>query len=87
MARRKPARQYTIRNVPDAVDRALRRTARGQGQSLNRVARDALSRGAGVEGDATVFEDLDTLIGKWEDDPVFDAALADQDAVDETLWR
>lgn len=39
--------QYTIRNVPEALDEALRRAARERGKSLNEVAIEALARGAG----------------------------------------
>jgi predicted nucleic acid-binding protein len=40
--------QYTIRDVPPAVDAAIRRRARTAGASLNRVVNDALAEGAGV---------------------------------------
>ena len=35
--------QYTIRNIPDPLDAALRRSAREQGKSLNDVAIEALA--------------------------------------------
>jgi hypothetical protein len=35
--------QYTIRNVPDTLDEALRRVARERGKSLNEVAIEALA--------------------------------------------
>ena len=78
--------QYTIRNVPSHVDRALRRKAREQKTSLNNVLLAALSREAG-EGDAVLYHDLDHLAGKWVEDPECDAALAAQDEVDAELWR
>ena len=80
-------KQYTIRGVPEAVDRVLREQARKTGKSLNEAALDALRRGAGVEAQPKVYTDLDHLIGKWEDDPQFERAIADQDVVDEELWR
>jgi hypothetical protein len=43
----KNARQYTIRNIPDQVDRALRRKAKAAGKSFNQVALEALASGAG----------------------------------------
>lgn len=43
----KNARQYTIRNVPASVDRALRQRAKELGLSFNRVALEALAAGAG----------------------------------------
>ncbi len=73
-------RQYTIRSVPPGVDRALRERASRQNKSLNEVALEALSRGAGVGGSEVVYDDLDDLIGTWKEDPEFDAALKQQDS-------
>jgi len=89
MKRRHPSEaiQYTLRKVPRAVDRALRRTAAQQAKSLNEVALAALARGAGVEQEAKEHHDLDFLFGSWVDDPAVDQALAEQREVDETLWR
>jgi hypothetical protein len=80
-------RQYTIRRVPIAVDRVLRERARRERKSLNDVALDALRQAAELPEPPAVFTDLDDCIGTWEDDPAFDAALAAQDTVDESLWR
>lgn len=66
--------QYTLRNIPNYLDAALRVSAREQGKSLNDVAVEALTRGAG-------------LAGSWRKDRDFDAALAAQDTVDEEMWR
>jgi hypothetical protein len=80
--------QYTIRNVPEHVDRALRRKASEERKSLNQVLRDALIREAGVVEPSThLYTDLDSLIGTWIDDPGFDEAINTQDQVDESLWR
>jgi hypothetical protein len=80
--------QYTIRNVPTAVDRALRRKASEQKRSLNQVLLAAISREAGAgEGAGVLHHDMDHLAGKWVEDPDFDAALAAQDEIDPELWR
>ena len=42
----KNTRQYTIRSIPDQVDRALRKKARDAGKSFNQVALEALANGA-----------------------------------------
>jgi plasmid stability protein len=80
-------RQYTIRAVPPAIDKALRERARREGKSLNQLVLEALRRGLGVDAPVAQFHDLDRLIGTWVDDPEFDAAIAAQDTVDEDLWR
>lgn len=80
--------QYTVRDVPAHVDRALRRRASEERKSLNQLLRDALIKEAGGGAAAPVLHhDLDALAGTWDDDPDFDRALAEQDRVDEAMWR
>ena len=79
--------QYTIRNVPDTLVEALRRTARDRGKSLNEVAVEALARGAGVSGERVRQRDLTGIAGTWREDSAFDSALAAQDTIDEEMWR
>jgi plasmid stability protein len=79
--------QYTIRNIPDYLDAALRRAAREQGKSLNDVAIEALVRGAGLGDQPVKRRDLSDIVGTWEEDPAFDAAIADQDTIDEEMWK
>jgi hypothetical protein len=80
--------QYTVRDVPAEVDRALRRKASTEGKSLNHVLRDALARDAGTDpAGPDLHHDLDALAGTWDDDPDFDRAVADQDVVDDDAWR
>ncbi len=79
--------QYTIRNVPDSLDQALRRSAREQGKALNRVVIEALSRGVGVIAERKRRRDLTGITGTWREDPAFDSALAAQDSINEKLWR
>ena len=79
--------QYTLRNGPAAVDRALRRIARREGRSLNEVTIAALRRAVGAAGEPVIVRELRDLAGTWADDPEFDAALAAQDQSDPDLWR
>ncbi|HTS07684.1 MAG TPA: hypothetical protein VMP68_19055 [Candidatus Eisenbacteria bacterium] len=78
--------QYTIRNVPETVDSALRKAAQTQGKSLNEIAIEALARGAGLTGEAPRQRDLSDVAGTWREDPAFDRALAAQDSIDKELW-
>jgi plasmid stability protein len=86
MTRRTAKSQYTIRGVPLSVDRALRTRARREGRSLNDIALEALRAWVGEGAGARRYEDLDDLVGTWEEDPAFDAAVRAQDQVDESLW-
>jgi plasmid stability protein len=80
-------RQYTLRDIPPALDRALRERAQQEGKSLNQVAREALKRGVGLPDPGQVSDDLDALAGSWQDDPAFDEAIRQQDTVDPEAWR
>lgn len=80
--------QYTVRNVPRAVDAALRRKAAEERKSLNELLRQALAKEVGAApGARRAYHDLDHLAGTWVEDPEFDAALAAQDVIDESLWK
>lgn len=79
--------QYTIRGIPSAVDAELRERARRNRQSLNETVVETLRRGLELEATETTFDDLDDLIGTWQKDGAFDAAIAEQDTVDMTVWQ
>ncbi|MCL4179915.1 MAG: hypothetical protein KJ072_19485 [Verrucomicrobia bacterium] len=79
--------QYTLRQIPRAVDECLRRKAREEGKSLNQTAVEVLIAGLALSGDGVVHRDLDFLVGTWIEDPAFDAAMQAQDQVDPLLWR
>jgi plasmid stability protein len=79
--------QYTLRNVPDKLDRALRERARREGRSLNEVAIDALARAMGLTEAPLRQRSLRGIRGSWQEDPAFDAAIADQHRIDEELWK
>lgn len=79
--------QYTIRAVPPAVDRALRRRAKAEGKSLNAVAIEALERGLELDAIPHQHTDLDSLAGTWQEDKAFDRAVADFERVDEESWK
>jgi hypothetical protein len=79
--------QYTIRGIPRTVDDAIRERARVSGKSLNEAAKDALAEAAGVKGAPQKRRDLGDVAGTWKPDKAIDTALADQDLVDESLWK
>ena len=79
--------QYTLRGIPAAVDSALRARARAAGKSLNEAAVDALAEASGIAGGRRKRRDLGDIARTWRADKAVAAALADQDRVDEDLWR
>jgi hypothetical protein len=79
--------QYTIRNIPDYLDATLRDFARREGKSLNEVTVAALVRGAGLVERNCIKRDLSDIAGTWQEDPAFDSAIAEQQKIDEAIWR
>lgn len=80
------AKRYTIRGVPADLDRRLRETAQEREMSLNALVLEYLMRAARLPGEDGRYHDLDHLIGKWQDDPAFDAVLQDQRKIDGEMW-
>jgi hypothetical protein len=79
--------QYTIRRIPPAIDNAIRERARATGKSLNEAAVEALQEGTGTAGSPRKRRDLGDIAGTWKSDKAAEAAFADQDRIDEYLWR
>lgn len=79
--------QYTVRGIPEVVDKAIRERAREEGKSLNEVTVEALADGLGLGEESLVRRDLSDIVGTWKREVSVDAALAAQDIVDEALWR
>lgn len=79
--------QYTIRGIPEKINTKIRKKAKEEGKSLNKVVIEALSCGLGLTDVPHQYNDLDDLIGTWVEDPEFDAAVKAMDQVDPDLWR
>jgi plasmid stability protein len=79
--------RYTLRNVPQAVDRALRERARSQGKALNEVVIETLQRALGLAGETPVQRDLTDIVGTWQSDPEMDRILGEHRRIDPELWR
>jgi hypothetical protein len=79
--------RYTLRNIPKELDAEVRRRAREERKSMNRALLEALARGVGLQGEAQRQRDLGDIAGTWKKDPAFDQAIAEQDKVDEALWK
>jgi hypothetical protein len=81
------SRQYTIRNVPDDVDRLLRRRAKQLGKSFNQVALEALTAGAGLE--LKPKRDLREIVGSMSSEEAsrMEEELRLQHQIDDELWR
>ena len=79
--------QYTIRRVPAGLDRILREKARRSKRSINEVALEALSAGAGMGSQVPVHHDLDFVFDSWVIDKRVEEALAAQRNIDVGMWK
>ena len=78
--------QYTIRKIPEYIDRIARDQSKKEHKSLNSVLLEALSKG--LDADKQIeYHDMDDLAGTWVADPGIDAALDSFNEIDEDLWK
>jgi hypothetical protein len=83
---------FTLRRIPPAVERSLRRIARESHQSLNKTALDLLSKATGVEEEkkpSRKRRDIYSALPKWTDDEYreFQRNIKIFDSIDEEMWR
>ena len=45
-----------------------------------------MARGVGTSANRIRFRDLTDVADRWLDDPELDAAIAEQDRIDQELW-
>ncbi|MBM3725590.1 MAG: hypothetical protein FJW40_09220 [Acidobacteria bacterium] len=76
--------QYTVRGIPEEVDRALRRKAAQRKLSLNQIILEELSAGMTVARKRVDFRDI---AGQWTPDAAFDEAMSAQRQIDPDKWR
>lgn len=69
-------KQYTIRSIPEPVDRALKIRARKTGKSFNYTVVEALQRATGNTAKSNTYTDLDKFIG---------IGIADQESFDKSM--
>jgi len=79
--------QYTLRNIPNELDKVLREKAQLEQKSLNQVAVEALMAALGLTSESIQRRDLSDIVGTWKEDPVFDAAIQEQRQIDPELWK
>ena len=69
-------KQYTIRSIPEPVDRALKLRAQKTGKSFNYTVVEALERATNTKSVKNTYTDLDKFIG---------IGIADQESFDKSM--
>ena len=82
---------YTLDNIPDDLDRALRNRAAAEHKSLDATIIEVLARGVGIRPPApsepVTYRDLSDIVGTWESDPETEAILEEQNRIDPEMWK
>lgn len=78
--------QYTIRNIPPHLDRAIKARAKQVGKSINRVAIEALAQSL---GQPMRYRSLRRMPGVWSSKQAgqFDRFLEEHRKIDRELWK
>jgi hypothetical protein len=78
--------QYTIRNIPPELDRAIKARAKRLGKSVNQVALELLARAV---GQPVRRRSLREMPGAWSEEEAaeFDRFLEEHRRIDSELWR
>lgn len=80
-------RQYTIRNIPANIDRALRKRMKDEGKSLNEVAIEALAIGSNEP--IRQIKEWGYLIGSMNEKEakLLEAEIEAQKTIDPDIWK
>ena len=79
--------QYTIRQVPIALDHKLRELVQQKRRSLNSVLLDLITNALGGPEKPMLHHDLDRFIASWIPDSETEAALKSQRQIEPGDWE
>lgn len=79
--------QYTIRNIPSPVDKAIKKRSKQSGKSFNQTVVDLLSLQTFGTTSVPDNQDFDWLFNKNTLDHNFDRAIEDISQIDDKLWK
>ena len=79
--------QYTIRNIPEPVDRVIKKRSKQSGRSFNQTVVDLLSLQTFGTTELPEDDNFDFLFNINTLDNSFDAVIKDISKVDKKLWK
>ena len=80
--------QYTIRNIPPAVDRVIRKRSQQYGKSFNQTVVELLVlQTFGTTKVPDLVDNFDWLYGANTLEPSFDEAINNVSRVEDELWK
>ena len=78
---------YTLENVPDELDRALRARAAAERKTPEQAILDALARDLGVDSVSEKKRDLSDIAGKCSIDDETRAVFQELRRIDPEMWK
>lgn len=79
--------QYTIRSIPPAIDRVIKKRAKQTGRSFNQTVIDLLALQTLGTTTLPVNDNFDWLYGADTLDESFDKEIKELSKIDEKLWQ
>lgn len=81
--------QFTLRNVPEELEREIRREARQRKTSINKTVKELLGEILGVGASRGKKRDLSDFAGSWSEEEAreFEKATELFNRIDEELWK
>ncbi|MFP4409462.1 MAG: FitA-like ribbon-helix-helix domain-containing protein [Spirochaetaceae bacterium] len=81
--------QITLRNLPESVERAIRRRAEERHISLNQSATELLQQALGTNEEGAKYRNLRDLAGTWEEREAddFDRNVEELRSIDPEIWK
>lgn len=81
--------QITLRNLPESVERAIRKRAKERHISLNQSATELLEQALGTDKERPKYRALRDLAGTWNDTEAdaFDQRIEELRSIDPEIWK
>lgn len=81
--------QITLRNLPESVDRAIRKRAQEKHISLNQSATELLQQALGSNEQRPRYRNLRDLAGTWNDSEAeaFNRSVEELRSIDPEIWK
>ncbi len=82
-------KQITVRNIPEELEKEIRRIARERGISINKTIHELLGEALGIDKSSGKKRDLSEFAGFWDEEEAeeFEKATEVFERVDEELWK
>ncbi len=81
--------QLTLRNIPEDLEREIRRIAEERRTSINKTVRELLYKALGMDTPSEKKRDLSDFAGFWDEKEAeeFEKAADVFEAIDEEVWK